>query len=291
MTTSRDLTEQEQRQGSVGGVSPNEKNYNKTINNIKNLGVSSPIEVLNREQDMQWAYEYGGASQDFNTYYDYYYSGQDIQVSIEGAGSNSTGGIIPIVSFAFNIKQEKLPLYGFWSYTFDAIMRGNRIVNGAFTIATSSLNYMKDLLSEAAVNRAEQDGGMHRIRGLDMDEKNISEYWGRNIDSATMVETDTRHIWSSHPPFNFIIVYGVQNVSAPNMYQDSTYKEALQKYKNSPSLMTDTNERLVSRELIPSRLVIENVELTSMQIEYTPDGQPLGETYSFLARDLSSYDK
>ena len=132
---------------------------------------------------------------------------------------------------------------------------------------------------------------MHRIRGLDKDEANISEYWGRNLDSSTMTDGDTRHIWSSHPPFNFIIVYGVQNVSAPNIYQDTVYKEALQKYKDSPSLMTDTNERLVSRELIPSRLVIENVELTSMQIEYTPDGQPLGETYSFLARDLSSYDK
>ena len=154
VATSRDLTEQEQRQGSVGNTSPNQKNYNKTINNIKNLGVSSPIDVLNTEQDIQWAYEFGGYKEDYNTYYDYYYSGQDIQVSIEGAGSNSTGGIIPIVSFAFNIKQEKLPLYGFWSYTFDAIMRGNRIINGAFTIATSSLNYMNDLLSEAATSRA-----------------------------------------------------------------------------------------------------------------------------------------
>jgi hypothetical protein len=271
-------------------TNPALKNYLATQRSNLLQGASAPIEVLNADIDAKWAYGFGDAQPD-NPYYDYYYSGQDIQISIEGAGSNSTGGIIPIVSFAFNIKQEKAPLYGFWSYTYDAMMRGVRVINGAFTITTSTLNYMKNLLSEAAINRQQKSNSIHPIRGLDSDEENLSLYWGKNLDSALLGENDTRHLWSSHPPFNFVIVYGVQNVSLSSITDKSQdRRDTIHKYAESPLLMADTNERLVSQKQDPSRYLIENVELTSMQVEYSPDGQPVGETYSFIARDMFIYE-
>lgn len=286
MGIARDYTDRRSQQGAIQGRNPVNANNIRTTNNALALRGSQPIDVLNAEEDLKWASAFGGLQDKFNTYYDYFYSGQDIQVYIDGAKSLSTGGIIPIVSFGFNMKQEKLPIYGFWSYTFDAIMRGNRIVNGAFTIATTSLNYMRDLIQESADTRRQNREGVHRIRNLDGDEENIEKYWSLNVDSSLDKDKDQRHLWSSHPPFNFVIVYGMQDISIVN-YESSNLK----RLENPQKLLVDTNDRLVSETLSPTRYVIENVELTSLQIEYTPDGQPIGETYSFIARDLFMYQE
>lgn len=286
MAASRDYRDRESQQGAIQGVNPSESTRKRTYMNIAGLDTSDPIDVLNAEDDLQWASAFGGLDNRINTYYDYYYSGQDIQVYIDGAKSSSTGGAMPIVSFAYNIRQEKMPVYGFWSYTFDAIMRGNRVVNGAFTIATTSLNYMVNEIQEASNTRREAKEGTYNIRNLDGDEENIEKYWSLNIDSSLDASKDRRHLWSSHPPFNFVIVYGMQDVSIAD-YETNN----LQRLKDPQKLFVDVNDRLVSEHLSPTRYVIENVELTSLQIEYTPDGQPIGETYSFIARDLFMYQE
>ncbi len=286
MAFSKDLSDQVQRNGSVAGnLAPSVQAYRDAQKNINRLGVSDAITVLNSERDLEWASSFENAGNN-NIYFDYFYSGQDIQVYIDGADDQPTGGLIPVTEMAWSIKQEKTPLYGFWSYTFDAMMLGSRIVNGVFRIATTRLNYMRDLLASAATNRANQTNVNSVIRGLDEDEANIEKYWTKNID-PTISAKDNKHLWSSHPPFNFVIVYGVQNVSVNDLYASDGYKDTLARYKNAPALMADTNERLVAAN--PERLdryVIENVELTTLQVEYAPDGQPIAETYSFVARDL-----
>jgi hypothetical protein len=65
----------------------------------------------------------------------------------------------------------------------------------------------------------------------------------------------------------------------------------LERFKGKQRLLVDTNDRLISQTTSPTRYVIENVELTSLQVEYTPDGQPIGETYSFMARDLFIHEE
>ena len=80
---------------------------------------------LDDEIDLQW----GGQSEDnnkFNMYYDYYFSGEDVKIYIDGLFD--AGQELDIASFSFSIKQEKSPLYGFWSYNFDAVMTGTRII-------------------------------------------------------------------------------------------------------------------------------------------------------------------
>lgn len=64
-----------------------------------------------------------------HSYFDYYFAGQDIKIYIEGAETPEQGEL-PMMDFAFNMQQQKTPVYGFWSYTFDAVMKGTRIVSG-----------------------------------------------------------------------------------------------------------------------------------------------------------------
>jgi hypothetical protein len=80
---------------------------------------------LDEDIDLQW----GGKSEDsnkFNMYYDYYFSGEDVKIYIDGLFD--AGYELDIASFSFSIRQEKSPLYGFWSYNFDAVMTGTRMI-------------------------------------------------------------------------------------------------------------------------------------------------------------------
>ena len=55
---------------------------------------------------------------------------------------------------------------------------------------------------------------------------------------------------------------------------------------DNPGLFTNTNERLVENETAKkTHILLENIELTSKSIEYDPSGDPILETYTFLARD------
>lgn len=248
--------------------------------------VTNPLE--DPVEEAQWASGYNEYGQPASSYFDYFFSGQDIQVWIDGNDDR-----MPIQSFAFNIEQKKQPIYGFWNYTYSAMMRGTRIVSGQFSIVTPYPDYVKDRVAEAAHTRAVNGSSMTQLRGVDKREENIEKYWQRNsVGNALGDDTSAqsfRHLFSSHPPFNFVCVYGVQSTSIVNN-PNARMEEVYNRYTESQShtLMLDLNERLVESDPIDeqNRLVIENVELVSMQTQYTPDGDPIAETYAFIARDV-----
>jgi hypothetical protein len=52
-------------------------------------------------------------------------------------------------------------------------------------------------------------------------------------------------------------------------------------------MISDVNQRTVkSNEIVsPMKIVIQEINLTNMSIAYGPGGQPIGESYQFIARD------
>ena len=88
----------------------------------------------------------------FSNYYDYYFSGEDIRIYIDGLFSPEDE--LDIANFAFNVRQEKQPLYGFWSYNYDAMMYGTRIITGEITMFSKYPRRMTELLEKAADVRA-----------------------------------------------------------------------------------------------------------------------------------------
>jgi hypothetical protein len=277
---SQDLRDQQTRQGSSGrGLSPTEYNQLQAMQTTN----GGQIGVFDPWQDYRWAGDYDD-SRAKHTYFDYYFTGQDIQVYIDGIDRPDPDADIPIMSFAYSAQQQKQPVYGFWNYTYNTVMRGTRIVNGAFTIATTSTDYMTRLVSKAASERAHKNAS-YVIRGLDKDERNIEQYWSRNVADDTAYG-GSKSLFSSHPPFNFVIVYGVQSTSVTNN-GNARLDEVIEQYRNDTPLMTDINERLVASDPNNAmRTVIENVEITGVQVELNPDGQVCAETYQFFARDI-----
>jgi hypothetical protein len=168
------------------------------------------------------------------------------------------------------------------------MLRGTRVVAGAFSIIPPGPGFMTEKVAKAASVRADRtkNSGMFPVRGLNEDDANIETYWRRNYDSN--LDADQKHLFSVHPPFNFVIVYGVQDTSLDDLTSTGRTAAVREKYLSSTAMMGDINERLVEADPDDNqmRVLVENVELVSRQTEYTPEGDPILETYSFMARDI-----
>jgi hypothetical protein len=259
---------------------------------------------LSENIDTQWAGRAMDGDLRFNNYYDYYFSGEDIKVYIDGLfGPNDE---LDIASFAYSVKQEKQPLYGFWSYNYDAVMLGTRLITGEFTIFTRYPRRMTELLERAAKARqTEKDARkpensivsrMTPQMGSNDDRINLAKYWANTqLDRVTIDpgitenfngQSPTSHIFSAHPPFNFIVLYGVEEtalspLSAP---KDETYS-----IENDMDRMiySDVNQRSIKlgNDVSPMKIVLQQIDLLSMATSYSPGGQPVAESYQFMARD------
>lgn len=270
-----------------------------TIRNINNNRIRE-FDPLHETIDAVWS---GGGQNDlrFSNYYDYYFSGEDIRIYIDGLFSPEDE--LDIANFAFNVRQEKQPLYGFWSYNYDAMMYGTRIISGEITMFSKYPRRMTELLEKAADVRARAakekypaNEVMSRMRSTFEtveDEKLIEKYWARGqLDRTTddpffkNVENSNRNIFSAHPPFNLIIVYGLEEValSPLNLYQseDTNISDNIDRM-----MISDVNQRTIKSDNSsqPMKIVIQEVNLTNMSIAYGPGGQPIGESYQFIARD------
>jgi len=265
------------------------------------------MDPIDKEIDLRWA---GGDREDpkFNNYYDYFFSGEDVKVYIDGLFDVEYE--LDISNLTFSIKQEKQPLFGFWSYNFDAMMYGVRIVAGSIGIYTRHPRKMTDLLVQAAKIRSESVG-----RKLDNsnssvisvlnsqnesaeDEINIQKYWARSqLDRITFdpsnqgvySDSNDKHIFSHHPPFNLVIIYGVQEnglTTRSSAQSTNTANPSLDNYDRI--LSTDYNTRLtkISGARNPMKIILQNVQLTDMSTGFDTSGAPLQEAYSFIARDM-----
>lgn len=233
----------------------------------------------------QWANTFTELTSTYsNSYFDYFYSGQDIQISIDGL--TDPNDVLPIYAFGYNITQQKQPLYGYWSYTYDAMLRGTRIVSGAFSLVATQPYLLTGLIGKSADLRSKtSDIQRYAIRQLDTDETNINQYWRRNYDSN--LDINQQHLFSIHPPFNLIIKYGLQETSAVNMDPAKRANELQSKYNGSTPIYTDTNERLVQNPSVADemKIILENIEIVSKSVDYNSDGDPILENYTFIARD------
>lgn len=266
--------------------------------NLNSVDIVSPnsFDPLNPDIDLIWS----GKSTDelkFNSYYDYYFTGEDVRIYIDGLFD--AGQELDIANFAFMIKQEKQPVYGFWSYNYDVMMMGTRIIAGEFSIYSRYPGRMRDLLSAAAKQRVAFNKGEQGARieswllsraESNEDEKNIEKYWANSSLDRLSSDTNTsndRNIFSAHPPFNFIIKYGTQEGSVTTKGRNGGTGGEDNFDTLDRIMATDYNERLVQKNSSDSmNIVLQSIHLTNMATSYVPGGQALIETYQFMARDM-----
>lgn len=281
--------------------------YQDTVSNNPGLKNKDGLfDPLTAELDLYWAGGKSSGDPRFSNYYDYFFSGEDVRVYIDGLFDPKDE--LDIAGFGFLVKQEKQAVYGFWSYNFDAVMNGTRIISGQFSIYSRYPRRMTEMLEQAARVRSQSASAKQDASGVvsvmrsqnesKVDEENIQKYWANSqLDRITTdpaitssVADGQHNIFSAHPPFNFVIVYGVEDSSlSPVGVTDNMTSASMEQRDNLDRIIsTDINERKVkmSNQKTPMKIVLQNVHLLQMSTEYQSGGAPLIETYSFVARDF-----
>jgi hypothetical protein len=233
---------------------------------LSRSGLVTNSQLIDPALDIEWGKNYSGKRPP-SSYYDYYYTGQDIIVQIDGVEGVDEFSSLPIISLAINITQQK-----------------PRIVQGEFSLATKTPDYMRRLLSAAAHTRA-TSGSTVPLRRQTDDESKIEQFWNSTIDPGRLAEG--KNVFSVHPPFNMIIVYGIQSASLGSDYANNIL-DLVDKFGSDNPLYTDVNERLVESDNLnqANRFYLDTCEISAMQRTFSPSGDVCVETYSFFARDL-----
>ena len=107
-------------------------------------------------------------------------------------------------------------------------------------------------------------------------------------DLSKNVVDSGKNIFSAHPPFNFIVLYGAEEVSTTA--KDYLKSEDKVIESNLDRMMiSDINERLIkpntNNQASPMKIVLQEIQLMSMTTAYASGGSPLVENYQFMARD------
>ena len=77
------------------------------------------------------------------------YSGSQVSVLIKADGALNMPIPVNFTSVDFQVSQSKRPIYGFASQYFDAVAKGQVIVNGTFSINFSERNHLTMLLNDS----------------------------------------------------------------------------------------------------------------------------------------------
>jgi hypothetical protein len=270
------------------------------LDNKKFWKFDKQYDPLSDQIDRVWAGSAPDNDKTFNNYYDYYFSGEDVKVYIDGLFGPEDE--LDIASFAYSVRQEKQPVYGFWSYNYDTVMLGTRIISGEITIFTRYPRRMTEMLEKAAKSRVmnkdvrtPKDSIISRLDSQlsSEDEKNIEKYWSYSqLDRITSdpakadSAADTKSIFSAHPPFNFVILYGLEETALSPFSANTSEDSSTSSYLNN-QMSFDVNQRSirVDNRVSPMKIILQQVNLMNMSTNYSPGGQPVAESYQFIARD------
>jgi hypothetical protein len=150
------------------------------------------------------------------------------------------------VQIAFTVQQSTLPLFGYNSYIFDAVAQGSRIINGQFVVNFTKASYLYEVLNTLA------DIDSNNNMTVTTTKENSSSEQNKTTNKPRQLEiTKKAPMWNKS--FNIVCSYGdAREISSVNS----------------------------------TMLQLDNVVITGCSQQYGIDGEPIYETYTFIARDI-----
>ncbi|MEK1829059.1 hypothetical protein AAAC51_07870 [Priestia megaterium] len=85
-----------------------------------------------------------------SNYYASYYSGTDIRIYFGDMWLDE------IVEIQWSVQEQVAPIFGYSSFTWDKVARGNRIVQGSFSINFKEVGYLQTILNSLSSNLKEK---------------------------------------------------------------------------------------------------------------------------------------
>lgn len=214
-----------------------------------------------------------------HVYNDGYYTSADVKILF--------GDVVidDIRLINFNLTEQVEPIYGYASYTFDKMSRGNRIVSGYFDINFKESHYIHAVTDRIGKKRAAGKGLSTKNKINDFKEpKTLKQLLNASSRGAYQSAVDKLEeaFWGKGTITNQIAA----RENRTFFYQEGTERGNLKESGYDIVL----NYGKIEAPGLPSPKgtikVIKNVHLYSVETLVDTTGEELFERYQFIARDL-----
>ncbi|WP_263117449.1 hypothetical protein [Bacillus subtilis] len=217
-------------------------------------------------------------------HYASYYSGTDIRIYLGDLWVDE------IVEIEWTLQEQLAPIFGFSSYTWDKVARGNRFVTGSFSINFKEAGYLQTILNSlsSSENINKEWFSLKEFNGSKGSEahKNVSvENIINNFDD--LAQDYENALWGTTSASGNLLdsrrsdtfFYGT-DVNPDNKALKEHGFNILITYGESPDPSRSSNSFETAQTIV-------GVQITGVSSRVDPSGNPVSEVYTFIAKDIS----
>ena len=224
-----------------------------------------------------------------------YYSGADINIYFDDFFLDD------IQSLQYQVTENVLPIFGYHSYSYDFAARGNKIIQGSFTINFKRSFYIQELLVHLTsrelnpdLTEKQKDVLITRLKNSVTMEELLAQV---KSNGTNTIKSDELDKIAQNNIKNFWPQVGSSNSSPPrnvpmfqrNMSQGFTifikYGEPVLADNDKPLKGNDPTQGLPI-ENIGTIQAVRGTQISSSGVVLDDSGRPILEVYSFLAKDI-----
>lgn len=200
-----------------------------------------------------------------------------------------------ITAIQFTLQEEVMPIYGYHSYTYDAMLRGKRIINGSFSINFTTSNYLQKIIQHSqaiayAIEQGEKTEVIDPSYYKDYNLAEILEKLGKN-SFTQLAEEYEKAVWGDDAEGRSPIVSAQSTYFRQNTYG---FDVRIHYGTGEDSMMYPTDRFYAPSKEIAAHAPITvdtlngvQVHALSKSISTQDQGMPIQEHYAFMARDLN----
>lgn len=195
-----------------------------------------------------------------------------------------------IVALEFQMQEQILPIYGYASYTYDAICHGQRLVTGTFKINFVESGYLLNVLNNLAKDKQDKNQTLSAagdIKGL-TSQQFISLYKKEGFNTLSAFSSDyEKAIWGDKDDKldrSYLKDGTKPYFNAKNEANDIAF-DILVSYSPGLAIPTVTDQNTNAAFTIES---LNDVHIYSHNKIIDPSGQPIQEVYQFMAKDWNN---
>lgn len=228
---------------------------------------------------------------EYQVYPEEYFSGCDVSIYFGDAW------IDEIVSINFAVIEQVQPVFGYNSFVYDAAARGSRLVSGTFRINFRESFYLHKIIRDKNIMSGTKDSwSKYAADRITAD----NEYLQNNYLEETLAKEDIDSQMQDKSLEDMLKIAkayqnqawdkktsGGANGSMPFFVQPARGFEVVIMYGSKISSVAGHPDYNRKFDVPPTTsYTITGVQLSSLQNIITPDGVPVYEDYTFIARDL-----
>lgn len=231
---------------------------------------------------------------EYQVYPEEYFSGCDCSVYFGDVWVDE------ILSINFSLLEYVQPVFGYNSYVYDACARGSRLIQGNFRINFRESFYLHKIIKESKIING--SGGHWSTYSADREEADdtiLSTYFDNAINSIDSVELTKQ--------FQNLSIE--EKLKIAEQFQRSVWDKNLTTGADSGSVFfkqpregftivvlygshldLPSSSECTRKFDIPASttITLSGIQLTGVSHIVAPDGQPIYEDYSFIAKDMDT---